>query len=89
MKLRYNEPLSKIAYNFNLRRYKMVPMAKKALSRVSSSASMKAMQRNMSTTSLCDSEGGMGQGLTLVHFSAQHERFLWDRGCAEGLCSPC
>jgi DNA polymerase sigma len=26
-------------------------------------------------------EGG-GQGLTLVHFSAQLERFLWDRGCA-------
>jgi len=22
------------------------------------------------------------QGLTLVHFSAQLERFLWDRGCA-------
>jgi len=23
-----------------------------------------------------------GQGLTLVHFSAQLERFVWDRGCA-------
>ena len=22
-----------------------------------------------------------GQGLTLVHFSAQRKRFLWDRGC--------
>jgi len=22
------------------------------------------------------------QGLTLVHFSAQLERFVWDRGCA-------
>jgi hypothetical protein len=22
------------------------------------------------------------QGLTLAHFSAQLERFLWDRGCA-------
>jgi len=21
------------------------------------------------------------QGLTLVHFSAQHKRFVWDRGC--------
>ena len=30
-----------------------------------------------------------GQGLTLGHFSAQLERFLWDRGCAWGLCSPC
>jgi len=25
------------------------------------------------------------QGLTLVHFSAQLERFPWDRGCAQGL----
>jgi len=31
----------------------------------------------------------VGQGLTLVHFSAQLERFVWDRGCAQGLCSPC
>jgi len=30
-----------------------------------------------------------GQGLTLVHFSARLERFVWDRGCAEGLCGPC
>jgi hypothetical protein len=29
------------------------------------------------------------QGLTLVHFSAQLERFFWGRGCAWGLCSPC
>jgi len=31
---------------------------------------------------------GHRQGLTLVHFSAQLKRFLWDRGRAEGLCSP-
>jgi len=24
---------------------------------------------------------GEGQGLALVHFSAQGKRFLWDRGC--------
>jgi len=24
---------------------------------------------------------GLGQGLTLVHFSAQRKRFLWDREC--------
>ena len=23
----------------------------------------------------------LDQGLTLVHFSAQRKRFLWDRGC--------
>jgi len=28
------------------------------------------------------------QGLTVVHFSAQLERFVWDRGCMLGLCSP-
>ena len=27
-------------------------------------------------------EGAHEQGLTLVHFSAQLERFVWDRGCA-------
>jgi len=26
-------------------------------------------------------DGSVIQGLTLVHFSAQLERFLWDRGC--------
>ena len=29
------------------------------------------------------------QGLTLVHFSAQRKRFLWDRGCIEGLFRGC
>jgi hypothetical protein len=29
------------------------------------------------------------QVLTLVHLSSQLERFVWDRGCAYGLCSPC
>jgi len=27
----------------------------------------------------------IGQGLTLVHFLAQLKRFLWNRGCIEGL----
>jgi len=34
---------------------------------------------NTTVTALCNSEY---QGLTPVHFSAQLERFLWDRGCA-------
>jgi hypothetical protein len=29
------------------------------------------------------------QGLTLVHFSAQRERFLWGRGCMYGLLRGC
>ena len=34
-------------------------------------------------------DAGARQGLTLDHFPAQLERFLWDRGCAWGLFSPC
>ena len=30
-------------------------------------------------------QGTQQQGLTLVHFSAQRKRFLWDRGCTYGL----
>jgi hypothetical protein len=26
-------------------------------------------------------QSAAAQGLTLVHFSAQRKRFLWDRGC--------
>jgi hypothetical protein len=29
------------------------------------------------------------QGITLVHFSAQRKRFLWDRGCIKGLLRGC
>jgi len=29
------------------------------------------------------------QGLILVHFSAQLKRFLWDRGCLQGLSRGC
>ena len=29
------------------------------------------------------------QGLTLVHFSAQCKRFLWDRGCIEWMFRRC
>ena len=28
-----------------------------------------------------EDDGGDGQWLTLVHFSAQLKRYLWDRGC--------
>ena len=30
-----------------------------------------------------------GQGPTLVHLSAQQKRFLWDRGCIQGLFRGC
>jgi hypothetical protein len=31
----------------------------------------------------------MQAGAYTRSLSAQLERFVWDRGCAEGLCSPC
>ena len=43
--------------------------------------------RNQSTP--LSSVSAVRQGLTLVHFSAQRERFLWDRGCAQGLFGGC
>jgi len=30
-----------------------------------------------------------GQGLTFAHFSAQRKRFVWDRGCIQGLFRGC
>jgi len=32
-----------------------------------------------------NSLGTLDQELTLVHFSAQRKRFLWHRGCSQGL----
>jgi hypothetical protein len=29
------------------------------------------------------------QGFTLVHFSAQRKRFVWDRECIQGLFGVC
>jgi len=34
-------------------------------------------------------EAGPVKGLTLVHFSAQRKRFLWDRWCIQGLFKGC
>ena len=48
-----------------------------------------ALDNNDGTYTVQYTLTGSGQGLTLVHFSAQLERFLWDRGYAQGLCSPC
>ena len=30
---------------------------------------------------MCSTSFSSNQGLTLVHLSAQRQRFLWDRGC--------
>jgi sulfate adenylyltransferase subunit 1 (EFTu-like GTPase family) len=41
-------------------------------------------QLDLVSASSEDAEAVNRQGLTLVHFSAQHQRFLWDRGCIQG-----
>ena len=45
--------------------------------------------RKRRTSVRCSEPSEKRQGLTLVHFSAQLERIVWDRGGAYGLCSPC
>jgi len=47
------------------------------------------VQGAASTPGSCAVSAAATQGLTLVHFSAQLERFVWDRECAQGFCSPC
>jgi len=54
----YDEPPSKFAFKFNLRRYTRGRACR-----------------------LASCWRRWWQGLTLVHISAQHKRFLWDRGC--------
>jgi len=46
---------------------------------------LEALEHQLGTSHL--PEMVYGRGL-LVHFSAQLEHFVWDRGCAQGLCSP-
>jgi len=38
--------------------------------------------RNVSVGAAAKPCAAASQGLTLAHFKAQLERFLWDRGCA-------
>jgi hypothetical protein len=93
--------LSKLAFKFKLRRYSKVECAPmrlhhhvvRMLGRLAagdvSAAAGDPQRIHVLLQEIDGGGGGEGQGLTLVNFSAQLERFLWDRGCAEGLCSPC
>jgi hypothetical protein len=40
-------------------------------------------------TSAAQPNAASDQGLTLAHFSAQHKRFLWTKGCLYGLFRGC
>ena len=41
--------------------------------------------RHSSSTAVPLPASASEQGLTLVHFSAQRKRFMWDRGCMYGV----
>jgi hypothetical protein len=65
LKLKYNKLLSNSAFSFNLRRF---------MKELEESYQQEMYERDLR---LAEER----QGLTLVHFSAQRKRFLWDRGC--------
>jgi len=44
---------------------------------------LSAGSHNNPPASACSASASSSQGLTLVHFSAQRKRFLWDRVCSE------
>jgi hypothetical protein len=75
LKLKCDILLSTFAFKFNVRRYDMELIAFRARAAVLAQdlACTAAM-----TMALTDATG---RGATLVHFSAQRKRFLWDRGC--------
>jgi len=65
------------------RRYRVVTLACAAARRAGSSTSTLLSAANtlsVRSASSTDSTGVAAKGLTLVHFSAQRKRFLWDRG---------
>jgi hypothetical protein len=61
------------------------PFSQKYISvenKTSASARRNTNMASMSSESNTELATTSNQGLTLVHFSAQLERFVWDRGCA-------
>jgi hypothetical protein len=71
LKLKFDILLSNFAFKFNLRRYSAMGAAR--TQQRQEGLQLKLEAKGMET---------QRQGLTLVHFSAQLERCLWDRGCA-------
>ena len=69
--VKYEELLSSFAFNFKLRRY---TLGVQALAAAPSSLLMLATDSGLYLN--CGLANG--QGLTLVHFSAQRKQFLWD-----------
>jgi len=74
----HDEPLSNFTFKYNLRRYKMA----KCNQPISCGAFNNDGSIFAYAVSYDWSKGGHDPqaGATLVHFSAQRKRFLWDRG---------
>ena len=79
LKLQYDELLSTFAFKFDLRRYTKGSGDKEKGTNVESPRTKHHHHHTGSKTGPGDA---MWRGCTPVHFSAQLERFLWDRGCA-------
>jgi hypothetical protein len=54
-----------------------------------SSRPLRSAGRRRPSSSHTNQKEPSGQGLTLVHFSAQRKRFLWNRGCVWLLFRGC
>jgi hypothetical protein len=96
LKLGCEKLLSNFGFHFNLRRYSMAQdRVKNATKRVNpgNDKARTSMFESMLWTNASGTlvalllAAATGQGLTLVHFSAQCKRFLCDRGCIQGLFS--
>jgi len=68
LKLKCDEQLSNVAFKFNVRRYTMVFV-------VLTISTSNVILAFYSTVTIA------GKELTLVHFTAQRECYVWDRGC--------
>ena len=89
MKLKYDNLLSSFAFNFKLRRYTEERAEREAAEVTAEWVRATQRESEMAAAHAGESEAGAeraaateGQGLTLVHISAQLERVFSDRGCA-------
>jgi len=70
-----SDSLSSFAVNFNSRHHILEQII----------THQKNLKRNVMDTFVKQLLLSHRQGLTLVYFSAQRKRFLWDRGCVQVL----
>jgi len=78
LKLKYDQLLSSFAFNLNLRRYNS---DSESDSGSDDDEDPNAADLDPDVEPTLARSGSRRQGLTLVHFSAQRKRCVWDRGC--------